>query len=732
MSLTKSKIISLFNLIYDEIISVIIIVITIIYSITQEKYYYLFIPVLLLINLFLKNKKVFIIISIIILIIITRLVIKEIVFNNYQYKEIDDTYFVENIDHYDDYDKLYLKKGIYNFVSNSTKFKNIKLGDYILIKGTIEKVSLNETFKGFNYYTYLKNKNIIGKITINDLQVVKHSFNINNIHFNILNYISNLYENKYSSIISCLTIGDKTLMDDDLSSSISNLGISHLFVISGLHMELVYSFIYLILKKTKLKDKTKDIIVLIVLVSYYCLTIFMVSILRVIVSFFINKVLNKYISYHSPPKNILLNASIVLFINPCYLLSFSFLLSYIIVFGILIISKYLKKDNSFKSFIINNTLISLSSTIISIPIISLMGSSINILSIIYNLFFIPYVSYLLLPSCIIGLIPFLKFIPKIFINIFIFISDILNKINILTITFPYPSELLFILFYFLYILLVISTNKKLKLSSIISLLIILISWYSITIINVNNSITFLSLSKGESTVCVVNNYCIVIDTGDEDSGLIEYLEEEGIHTIDLLILTHSDSDHIGDTKKLLEKNMVKNICLNCLDTGYNDYFAINKNIMISYLKESDYINNKYFNIKVLSPSKKLNDINNDSLVFILNVFNLNILFCADIEKERENLLKDEIKKYKIDILKVSHHGSSTSSSLEFIKNCNPLISIAMNGYNNMYNFPSNITINTFNTLGYTLLNTKYLGSIRLYYKFKKYYFYSSFYGPLKI
>lgn len=729
LSLIKSKIKSLFNDFVKEIPTIVIIIISFVYSINSKEYLLLGISSILLIHLFLKNKQVFYCLLVILIVILIRMIIKEIIYSSYVYEDISKLMYVTKVENYDTYQKIYLRCGIYNYIAVNSKFNFVQSGDFIKIKGVVEKQLLNQTNNGFNYYEYLKNLNIIGKINIKELTITKSTFNLNIIHESIRNYLYKEYTDPYGSIICCLTIGDKSFMDDSLINEISNLGISHLFVISGLHMEIISSFIFLILKKVKLKEEYKNIIVLSVLLIYYILTLYMVSILRVIISFIINKILSKQFINIIPYKKLLFNAGIVLILNPYYIFSYSFILSYAIVLGILILGNKLKKDKGFKSFIINNLLISLSSTIISIPIVSRMGSSINILSIVYNLFYIPYVSYILLPVSFIGLIKPLSIITKLFCDIFLKLSSFLNGIDIFNLSFSYPSLIIIILFYFIYLIILKTSNKRIKLYSLISMSLLILSWIFINNVPLNDSITFLSLKKGESTVITTsfNNTVTIIDTGEEDAGLVDYLTEVGIRKVDYLILTHSDSDHVGDLDNLIENVKVKKILVNYYDSYLIKTCSKYRNkISIKKIKCGDQIKYDNIKIKVFNPSEDSSTLNNNSLCFILNINSFNILFTGDIEVETEEKLTTELSKYKIDIIKVSHHGSKTSSSYDYIKEIKPKIAIAMNGYNNGYGFPSIQTINTFRSLHIPMYNTNDYGTIYVEFKNKKYYLTNSY------
>ena len=170
-------------------------------------------------------------------------------------------------------------------------------------------------------------------------------------------------------------------------------------------------------------------------------------------------------------------------------------------------------------------------------------------------------------------------------------------------------------------------------------------------------------------------------------NVIKFLKSIGITKIDYLILSHGDADHAGEAINIIKKLNVKNVVLNEGDLN-NLEKSIKKlsNVAVDY-------DLKYFNIKNLN-NKNYNDENENSIINSVKFLSYHLLFMGDASVKQEEYLikKNNIK--NIDILKVGHHGSKTSSSKTFINAINPKYSIISVGKNNKFGHPNKEVVKT--------------------------------------
>ena len=231
----------------------------------------------------------------------------------------------------------------------------------------------------------------------------------------------------------------------------------------------------------------------------------------------------------------------------------------------------------------------------------------------------------------------------------------------------------------------------------------IIIFYSQIKIYLDNNfyITFLDVAQGDSAFIRYphNKLNILIDTGgnyryETAKTIITYLKSINVKKLDYLILTHGDFDHMGEAIKLVENFKVENVIFNCGEFNEleQDLIKVLDEKKIPYyscIKELNIDNNKLYFLNKVDYGNE----NDNSSVIYTKLNNHKFLFMGDAGAEVE---KDIIEKYNlkdIDVLKVGHHGSGTSSSEEFINNIVPKYSIISVGKNNKYGHPNKEVLN---------------------------------------
>lgn len=648
------------------------------------------------IYVFLKHK---------ILILITSCLILLIIVNFLTYNISKKNIFKEN-------DVNYLKviktKKINNNYQITFKKHNIKIisyteeclivGGVYEIKGSIEKASTAHFKGGFDYNDYLNNQKTIGILQIEKIDFHHQSISIfcfNNI---INQYFDKVFTTKAKGMIKALTIGNKDDFDEQLLTNISNIGISHLFVISGLHINIIYNCLIWLFSKLHLKQNIKTISSLIILLLYYLISGLMISVLRVILSIILKAINDKY-EYGLSNKDLFsLNVIIILIINPFYLFQYSFILSYLISGSIIICNHLLKSTNKnkFFNFLISTFKVSTLATFITLPIVAKINYHINFLSCLYNLFYIPLVTYIFLPfSFLLIIIPRLEIFFYYFYQGFSYVTNLLSKIKIFMINFPNVHFIIILVYYVIFYLLLIKIEKKqIPIKLLVFFILLLFIWNQNNIFNIYDEVYFLDLPKGEATFIRKshNKANILIDTGENGyDDIILFLKSLGIKRLDMVIISHSDSDHNGMLDEIISEFKIKKIYYNQYDQVTK--LKINDNIKHMPLKCNDCISLYDISLKVISPKKDYKNTNDNSLVIIGNVFGTKYLFTGDISKKIEITLNNSY--LDIDVLKVAHHGSNTSSSDEFLSKLKYDYAICMNGYKNQFSFPSSDIKNKF-------------------------------------
>jgi competence protein ComEC len=405
------------------------------------------------------------------------------------------------------------------------------------------------------------------------------------------------------------------------------------------------------------------------------------------------------------------SALILLLINPLVICDVGFILSFGGTIGIALLNSNIQI--SIKKYIkiklLSETLsVTISALIILTPITILYFNTLSIVAIITNIIAVPIAGVITIIGfllVIFGQISFhisvlLSYSIYILLSLIIVSSSFLSKLpfsNIL-LTTPKVSTIL-IYYYIIYRIYKGNFNKKV-------LYVILLYIFILFIFNLLPrpyvELNFIDVGQGDC--CLIqtkHNKTILIDGGGSDSSnfdvgeniVLPYILDKGISRIDLMVLSHPHDDHIEGLITILNNLKVKELIISSLIIPNEKYtelinIARDKNVKISYVSLGDNIYLDGIRFIVIHPKNPLTDINDNSLILKFEYEKASALFTGDISSIVENTLKIGA----IDILKVAHHGSSKSSSLDFISNVKPKLSIISVGVNN-YGQPNKDVIN---------------------------------------
>lgn len=567
------------------------------------------------------------------------------------------------------------------------EFNNLSYGDKIKVKGTLITPSKNTNQNTFNYQKYLYYKKIYYLVEATSINKIANNHNYLYTIKNIL--YQKIDKLKSSNYIKTLLFCDNTL-SKEIKESYRINGISHLFSVSGMHINFFVSIIYLYLNKITYNKRIKYLITNIFIIIYLILfpssSLLRSAVMSILYS--INYLLKLKIKKIDI---LLLTLGVSLQINPFIIYDLGYIYSYTITFFLVLSSSTLKKKNKINKIIY----ISLLSFLVSIPITIYNSYEINIISILLNIILVPIISIIILPLTILTYIfPILDSILYLFTNTLETISLFISKINITKIIFPKPSLLIVVLYYIIFLL--SYQNKKYFYLNIILLIIIYISPY------LNSNFEVLMFEVGEADCHLIkypyNKNTILIDTGKNEykikNEVIPYLKSIGIKKIDYLIITHGDLDHIGGSITLINNFQVKNVVLNkgtFTDLEKELIKNLNKK-KIPYQININKINLSNHTIYLLN-NTKYNNENDNSIITYFTYQKYKFLYMGDASITTEDNLLENYNLNNISILKVGHHGSNTSSSKDFISQINPSISLISVGENNIYHHPNKEVIN---------------------------------------
>lgn len=592
-----------------------------------------------------------------------------------------------------------------------------EIGDKLIVGADVNIPNRNTNPNLFNYRNYLISKNVASNLDIKEFKKIGETSNfLLKLRRKFYSYIHDIYEKnlskKSSSFVISVILGENLLENND----IRDLGLSHILAVSGLHIDLLFAAIIFIFNIFNLDYKKAYIFALSICLFYGYLIAFPFSVIRVLLVNLIGFLGFLYKKPFDKIKALLIAATLILLVNPFAILNSGFILSFVATSGVYLI--YPKFKKYFKDKLIMKNL-GFTATIQAtlFPFSIYYFGKINLLSILANFLIVPiftlamyliFAITLLYPLVKLFIKPFFAILNHLILSI-TNISHLLNKIKFLTIDFAHPSILICIYFYLLVLMLIYikKSNRALfKKFLIINLLFVSISPIK-DLLKPEVSFTMIDIGQGDAFLLNDGGDYYLFDVGgpkydDYDSGqriLIPYLKSLGIKKIKGVFISHEDSDHSGNLETLYD-----NFKVECLITG-----PLNKKLIKKYkakvIKENQKIKLKSGKIKCVFQGIE-GEENSHSTGFLINIKRRKILTLGDLPKEYEDKLD-----LRSDILKVSHHGSRSSTSKNFLSKVDPKVALISAGRNNKYGHPHKEVIE--NLSGVKIYNSQKDGLVKI-------------------
>jgi len=599
-------------------------------------------------------------------------------------------------------------------------------GDVLKIKGKLEKPIRQKNFGEFDYELYLARKKIFNYINIwQEKDIRKIGENDSNFlasfslsaRDKIKEITKQTLPPPYNSLLIGMLLGEKSFIPPHLKEVFAEAGVMHILAVSGLHVGIIAMALLAFLSILRLPKKLKLFTLILILIMYASITGFRPSVLRATIMFIlliggrlINRSRNLNIS-------LFFAAFLILLLNPLILYDAGFLLSFIVTFFIINLSPILQELFSKIVVWIKNPLaVSTAAWIGIFPLSAYFFSKVSIISIVSNIFIIPLTGIAVILGFItffiglasISLAGIVANINYLVLNLITLIAKSFSSLPFAFIYVAQPSIMVIILYYLTIFLIIEMFYKKIlspKIKKKAALIIIPVTLL-IIIVQVfypadNLKVNFINVGEGDCILIEApNKINILIDGGgtpqsDFDVGskiVVPYLRRKGINEINLLILTHPHLDHLEGLLPILKEfkvDMVLDSGLICDILAYKEFISIIQKKGIPYHKAKagdNFIFSNNLEIFLLNPLYDSDfydesDFNNASIVVKLFYKNADFLFTGDIEEDAEKKLLVWQNILQSDVLKVGHHGSSTSTNLEFLDKVDPIIAVITVGKN---------------------------------------------------
>ncbi|WP_461239634.1 DNA internalization-related competence protein ComEC/Rec2 [Paucilactobacillus sp. N302-9] len=545
-----------------------------------------------------------------------------------------------------------------------------------------------------------------------------------NIRKNLINYFDTMPKT-LRMYCNSLILGNSVSDFGQTMIGVRQLGLVHLFCISGMHVVLLVSLIRKGLIYCRLNIETINVCLMIVLPSYLIVGGNSPSLVRATMMselLLLGQLFQKRISALDIWS---LSLLVGLIYQPTVLMTLGGQLSYLLS---LMLHFLPEKGRPFVNAILMNLL--------GLPSILYFVFEWHCLSLVASYLMIPFFSSFIFPGVLITSILF-KWYPIIgqivdqFLVMFQSLIDTVSRLPGM-VHFGKPTMILSFSLFFLTLLLVTNFAKR-------KYWLLLIGAYCIVFVSIHFPITgevnFLDIGQGDSFLIVqpFHRNVTLIDTGgqlsfpqkkwqkriqinDKASKVtINYLKSKGISRIDTICLSHADVDHIGFSPTILNAMKVRQIIFPAGMQHQPNFkqkvlpFAQQQRIALVPVIANQKIN--HLPLMILHPFKSGQGKNEDSMVLFGSFGQQRFLFTGDLHRAGERQVLKQYPELRADVLKLGHHGSKTSSDPQFIHTISPQLAIISAGRRNRYGHPNEETLQTLKKQHIVSLSTQTRGMI---------------------
>ncbi|CZA08271.1 DNA internalization-related competence protein ComEC/Rec2 [Streptococcus suis] len=608
-----------------------------------------------------------------------------------------------------------------------TYFQNLADLVQLEVEAEVSLPAGQRNFKGFDYQAYLKTQGIYRTVKLTAIKkiVPVQSWNVfdwlSTWRRQALVYVKTNFPAPMSHYMTGLLFGELDSDFDQMSDLYSSLGIIHLFALSGMQVGFFIDKFRWILLRLGLTKETVDKLQIPFSLVYAGLTGFSVSVVRSLVQKILGNLGLRKLD------NFAVTVFICLLILPRFLLTAGGVLTFTYAFLLTVFD--FEDLGQVKKAAVESLSISLG----ILPVLMTYFYAFQPLSILLTFVFSFVFDVLLLPglSVIFLLSPVVKMT---WVNgFFVFMEKIIVWVADLGLR-PWilgkPSELvLLLLLVSLFLLYDFHRRKKwlLGLSLVLALL------FFITKHPLENEVTVLDIGQGDSIFLRdMRGRTVLIDVGgrvdfaakeawqersrqaNAERTLIPYLHSRGVDRIDSLVLTHTDTDHVGDVLEVAKQVQIGRIVVSPGSLTVPDFVATLKkiNVPVHVVKVGDRLPIFDSYLEVLYPDGTGDGGNNDSIVLYGRLLETNFLFTGDHLEQGELDLIETYPNLPVDVLKAGHHGSKGSSYPEFLDHIGAKIALVSAGENNRYKHPHQETLERFDSRNIQVYRTDQQGAIR--------------------
>ncbi|MFD0871486.1 DNA internalization-related competence protein ComEC/Rec2 [Paenibacillus residui] len=695
--------------------------------------------------------------------------------------------------------------------SEQAKASQWNRGNEIKLAGKLLLPSGARNFGGFDYRSYMRFQHVHWQITEKGTERIvvtesKHWDRMTVLRWNdqfrarLAGVLDGLFPDNQAGYMKGMLVGLREDLDPEQFQQFSQLGLTHILAISGLHVAVFTGAILTVLGWLGLTRETKLLIAILLLPFYIVVTGSAPSVVRA----GIMAMMALYAARANKLKDGLSLVSLVGLLmivwNPYYLVNVSFQLSFLVTIGLIVgvprLNAFLPNRYPALSGALSVTLVAQAA---SFPLSVYYFNQFSLLSWLANFIVVPVVSLAVIPLGFVSLV-----IGSLWSTVGQWPAWVVVRINDLCfglvdwldgwrsfhLIWPSPSIWWMLAYYGLWAAIMIQANRvrqrrreangpmltvepgtseishRRRLYALSAVLLLLLLYgYSPDFWKREGVIQFLDVGQGDSILIRTPEHRhILIDGGGTmrfskpgeewkqrsrpyevgERLVVPLLKQRGVHRLDWLIISHADTDHIGGLQAVIEQIPVDRLLFNGSlkdNEGTRKLFqtALDKNIPMYAAEAGQNIPlDRYSALYLLYPDHKKDEgvsysaeQNEHSVVFMLDMYQARVLFTGDVEKLGEYDILHSLKESRlgphsgidgaaleerlrpVDVLKVAHHGSKTSTTEQWLDYWQPHHAVISAGVNNPYRHPSPVVVERLESRGVNLFRTDLQGEVQM-------------------
>lgn len=590
----------------------------------------------------------------------------------------------------------------------------LRLGSYVKGEGIAKAFSKSSNPGGYDETSYKYGNGILlalEKVNLVRVDTVLIPWRdcLDKVQDNLAGVFSNLFDDKRASLATAMVLGDKKNLDADVKTLYQRNGIAHLIAISGLHIAMIGGTLYKCLRRLTGSYPIAAIIGVVFIISYGVMTGLSGATYRAVIMLVTSIGADIFGRRYDGLTAIALALLIMLVNNPYQITQVGFLLSFGAVLGIVLIQPMWKQWIPKIPRCLDGLFVSISVQLVLNPIMLYYFYEIPIYGIFLNMIVVPLMNILLamLIFCSVigvfsvGLASVPAYIADGIFALYEMLCGVMEQLPGHTLCTGKPEVWWIVVYYVLLSLGVYFSYRNHRRVSMTIIVILMLS-FGVFLLPTKVNICMFDVGQGDGIyIRTKHQRHVLIDGGSSSENRVgQYVLKNGLKyygaaTVDYVFVTHSDSDHYSGIQELLEEELIEicNIVFPAIANPDETYLELvdlakKRGCTIYYMKKGDFLELDGVLFQCLNPLQQAyEDKNAGSIVLQMNYGDFDMLLTGDLNVEAEHKILKDITD-TVEVLKVAHHGSATSTSDSFLRKLRPMVACISVGEQNLYGHPA--------------------------------------------